>query len=139
MIGVTVTLAFFWGRLWVMRWGCRRRGCRGRRSKGGHRGRGRVRPGGSSPRAEPLDRRRGHATPSQPDPSGHQLNWEEIGPGAAWPGAALAADELTCASTSARSCPGLVAYPALRAQEHDQVRLIRALMSPSSAGSLAAN
>ena len=68
-----------------------------------------------------------------------QLNWEEIGPGAAWPGAALAADELTCASTSARSCPGLVAYPALRAQEHDQVRLIRALMSPSSAGSLAAN
>ena len=43
----------------------------------------------------------------RPDPSGHQLNWEEIGPGTAWP--ALAADDLTCASTLARSSPGLVA------------------------------
>ena len=44
-----------------------------------------------------------------PDTSGHQLNWEEIGPGATSPGVALAADELTCASTLARSSPGLVA------------------------------
>lgn len=45
----------------------------------------------------------------RPDPSGHQLNWEETGPGAPWPGAAPAADEFTCASTLARSSPGLVA------------------------------
>lgn len=44
-----------------------------------------------------------------PDPSGHQLNWEHMGLGTAWPGVALAADELTCASTLARSSPGLVA------------------------------
>ena len=45
-----------------------------------------------------------------PDPSGHQLNWEEVGPGTAWPGPALTADEFTCASTLARgSSPGLVA------------------------------
>ena len=30
-----------------------------------------------------------------PDPSGHQLNWEDIGPGAGWPWVALIADELT--------------------------------------------
>jgi CBS domain-containing protein len=44
-----------------------------------------------------------------PDPSGHQLNCEEIGPGTAWPGVALTADELTCAGTLARNSPGLVA------------------------------
>ena len=44
-----------------------------------------------------------------PDPSGHQLNWEDIGPGAAWPGVALTADEVTCASTLGRGTPGLVA------------------------------
>jgi CBS domain-containing protein len=44
-----------------------------------------------------------------PDPSGHQLNWEEIGPGTAWSGVALTADELICASTLARSSPSLVA------------------------------
>lgn len=44
-----------------------------------------------------------------PDPSGHQLNWEEIGVGTMWPGVALTADELTCAGTLARSSPGLVA------------------------------
>ena len=44
-----------------------------------------------------------------PGPSGHQLSWEEIGPGATWPGVAVTADELTCASTVARSSPGLVA------------------------------
>src|SRR5215472_15022476 len=44
-----------------------------------------------------------------PDPSGHQLNWEEIGPGGAWPGVALAADELTSAGALARNSPGLVA------------------------------
>jgi CBS domain-containing protein len=49
--------------------------------------------------------RRHHST----DPSGHQLNWEEIGTGGAWPGVALAADELTCASTLPHSSSGLVA------------------------------
>jgi len=44
-----------------------------------------------------------------PDPSGHQLNWEEIGPGTAWPCVALTADELSCASTLAGNTPGLVA------------------------------
>jgi len=44
-----------------------------------------------------------------PDPSGHQLNWEEVGPGTAWPCAALTADELSCTSTLARNTPGLVA------------------------------
>lgn len=33
-----------------------------------------------------------------PDPSGHQLNWEDIRSGAAWSWAALIADELTGAS-----------------------------------------
>jgi CBS domain-containing protein len=40
---------------------------------------------------------------------GHQLNWEEIGPGTAAPGVALTSDEITCASTLSRSTPGLVA------------------------------
>jgi CBS domain-containing protein len=43
------------------------------------------------------------------DPGGRQLNWEEIGPGTAWPGMALTTDELTCASNLAGSGPGLVA------------------------------
>ena len=43
------------------------------------------------------------------DPVGHQMNWEDIGPGTVWPWAALTADELSCASTLARNTPGLVA------------------------------
>ena len=44
-----------------------------------------------------------------PDPSGHQMNWEEIRPGIAWPRVALSADELTGASARAGNSPGLVA------------------------------
>jgi len=44
-----------------------------------------------------------------PCPSSHPLNWEEVGPGTAWPGMALTSDELTCASILARSSPDLVA------------------------------
>jgi hypothetical protein len=37
------------------------------------------------------------------------MNWEDIGPGAAWPRVALIADELTGASAWASNSPGQVA------------------------------
>jgi CBS domain-containing protein len=43
------------------------------------------------------------------DPVGHQMNWEDIGPGAACPWVALIADELTGASAWASNSPGQVA------------------------------
>ena len=62
-----------------------------------------------------------HRTPARPagagaarrhhgrDPVGHQMNWEDIGPGTTWPWVALIADELTGASARAGNSPGLVA------------------------------
>jgi CBS domain-containing protein len=72
---------------------------------------GEVAPAGAVHHRAPAHSARAEVTRRHhsPDPKGHQLNWEEIGPGAAWPGVGLAADELTCASTLARSSPGLVA------------------------------
>ena len=43
------------------------------------------------------------------DPVGHQMNWEDIGPGAGWPWVALIADELTGASAWASNGRGQVA------------------------------
>jgi len=43
------------------------------------------------------------------DPVGHQMNWEDIGPGAGWPWVAPIADEFTGAGAWASNSPGQVA------------------------------
>jgi len=72
---------------------------------------GEVASGGAAHRRAPARPAGAEATRRHhgPDPGGHQINWEEIGPGIGWPGAALTADELTGASALAQGSPGLVA------------------------------
>jgi CBS domain-containing protein len=71
---------------------------------------GEVASPGAAHRRAPARSAGAGATRRHHDPhsGGHRVNWEEITPGTAWPGA-LIADELSGAAAPARNSPGLVA------------------------------